>query len=72
MNKGPIQYGIIACMCSLVTIIIYAIVRLYVLSQRMDSVILLTNVILFTAIACILMYLMKKNQDLEQEHLFGG
>jgi hypothetical protein len=40
----------------------YAIVRLYVFSQRVDSSILLVNVIGFAAIACILIYLTKKEE----------
>jgi hypothetical protein len=57
-------------MIALVAATIYAIVRLYVLSQRVDSSILLVNVIGFAAIAGILIYLTKKDKDLEEEELF--
>ena len=59
-----------SCIVALATSIIYAIVRLYVLGQRMDSSILLVNVIGFAAIAGVLIYLTKKDKDLEEEELF--
>jgi inner membrane protein involved in colicin E2 resistance len=65
-----IRYGIAGCMIALVAATIYAIVKLYVLSQRVDSSILLVNVIGFAAIAGILIYLTKKDKDLEEEELF--
>jgi hypothetical protein len=45
-------------------------VRLYVLSQRVDLSILLVNVIGFAAIAAVLIYLTKKDKDLEEEKFF--
>jgi hypothetical protein len=50
-------------MIALVAATVYAIVRLYVLSQRVDSSILLVNVIGFAAIAGILIYLTKKDKE---------
>ena len=45
-------------------------VRLYVFSQRVDSSILLVNVIGFAAITGVLIYLTKKEKDLEEEEFF--
>ena len=70
MNRRTIRYGIASCIVALGAAIIYAIVRLYVLGQRMDSSILLVNVIGFAAIAGVLIYLTKKDKDLEEEELF--
>jgi uncharacterized protein YqhQ len=70
VNRRAIRYGIAGCIVALVAAIIYAIVRLYVLWQRVDSSILLVNVIGFAAVAGILIYLTKKDKDLEQEELF--
>ncbi len=70
MNRRTIRYGIASCIVALAAAIIYAIVRLYVLGQRMDSSILLVNVIGFAAIAGLLIYLTKKDKDLEEEELF--
>lgn len=70
VNRRTIRYGIAACIVALVAAIIYAIVRLYVLWQRMDSSILLVNVIGFAAIAGVLIYLTKKDKDLEEEEIF--
>jgi hypothetical protein len=70
VKRRTIRYGVAGCMIALVAATIYAIVRLYVLSQRVDSSILFINVIGFAAIAGILIYLTKKDKDLEEEELF--
>lgn len=70
MNRQTIRYGIIGCIAALAAVIIYAVVRLYILWQRVDSSILLVNVIGFAAIAGFLIYLTKKDKDLEEEELF--
>ncbi len=70
MNKRTIRYSIVGCIAALVASIVYAIVKLYVLAQRADASILFVNVILFTIIASILIYLTKKDQDIGEEELF--
>jgi inner membrane protein involved in colicin E2 resistance len=70
VNRRTIRYGIAGCIVALAAAIIYAIVRLYVLWQRVDSSILLVNVIGFAAIVGVLIYLTKKDKDLEEEELF--
>ena len=70
MNRRTIRYGVAGCIAALAVAIIYAIVRLYILGQRVDSSILLVNVIGFAAIAGVLIYLTKKEKDLEEEELF--
>ena len=70
MKRRTLHYGIAGCIIALVAATMYAIVRLYVFSQRVDSSILLVNVIGFAAISCVLIYLTKKDKDLEEEELF--
>ena len=70
MNRRTIRYGIAGCIVALAAAVIYAMVRLYVFSQRVDSSILLVNVIGFAVIAGVLIYLTKKDKDLEEEALF--
>ena len=70
VKRRTIRYGVAGCMIALVAATIYAIVRLYVISQRVDSSILLVNVIGFAAIAAVLIYLTKKDKDLEEEKFF--
>lgn len=70
MKRKTIRYGIAGCIVALAAAIIYAIARLYILGQRVDSSILLVNVIGFAAIAGVLIYLTKKDKDLEEEELF--
>ncbi|MFL6509555.1 MAG: hypothetical protein ACJ700_00010 [Nitrososphaera sp.] len=70
MKRRTLQYGVAGCIIALVAATIYGIVRLYVFSQRVDLSILLVNVIGFAAISCVLIYLTKKDKDLEEEELF--
>jgi hypothetical protein len=58
------------CVAALSAAVIYAMVRLFVLAQRVDASILAVNVIAFAGIAGFLMYLTKKDRDLEEEELF--
>lgn len=67
MNRRTIRYGIACCIVALAVAVMYAIVRLYVLWHRVDLSILLVNVIAFAAIAAVLIYLTKKDKDLEEE-----
>lgn len=70
MNRRTIRYGIACCIIALAAAVMYAIVRLYILWHRFDLSILLVNVIGFAAIAAVLIYLTKKDKDLEEEELF--
>lgn len=67
MNRRTIRYGIACCIVALAVAVMYAIVRLYVLWHRVDLSILLVNVIAFAAIAGVLIYLTKKDKDLEEQ-----
>ena len=70
MNRRTIRYGIAGCIVTLASAIMYAVVRLYVFGHRVDLSILLVNVIGFAAIGGLLIYLTKKDKDLEEEELF--
>jgi hypothetical protein len=70
LNSRTILYAKIICIVALAASAGYAFVRLFVLSQRADVSILLVNVILFSAIAVVLIYVLKKERDLHQEKLF--
>ena len=70
MNRRTIRYGIAGCLVALAAAIMYAIVRLYVLWHRVDLSILVVNVVGFAAIAGLLIYLTKKDKDLEEEEFF--
>ena len=63
MKRKTIRYGVAGCIIALVAATMYAMVRLYVFSQRVDLSILLVNVIGFAAIACILIYFTKKDKE---------
>lgn len=70
MRRQTIRYAIAGCIVALAAAVIYAMVRLFVLAQRVDASILIVNVIAFAAIAGLLIYLTKKDRDLEEEELF--
>lgn len=70
MNRRTIRYAMTGCIVALAAAVIYAMVRLFVLAQRVDASILVVNVIVFGAIAGFLIYLTKKDRDLEEEELF--
>jgi hypothetical protein len=70
VNRRTIRYGIAGCLVALAAAIVYAIVRLYVLWHRVDLSILVVNVVGFAAIAGLLIYLTKKDKDLEEEEFF--
>ena len=67
MNRRTIRYGIACCIVALAVAVMYAIVRLYVLWHRVDLSVLLVNVIAFAALAGVLIYLTKKDKDLEEQ-----
>ena len=62
MSRRTIRYGITGCIIALGAATLYAIIRLYVLGYRVDFSILLINVIAFTAIAAMLIYLTKREE----------
>lgn len=70
VNRRTIRYAIIGCIVALAVAVIYAMVRLFVMAQRVDASILVVNVIAFAGIAGFLIYLTKKDRDLEEEELF--
>jgi hypothetical protein len=70
VQKKTLRLAKSLCIAGLAAIAIYAFTRLYVMSQRADLSILLLNVVLFTAIASVLIYLAKKERDLDQEEMF--
>ncbi|HEY7733896.1 MAG TPA: hypothetical protein VIB07_03800 [Nitrososphaera sp.] len=70
MNRRTILYAKVICIAALAASAGYAFVRLFLLGQRADISILLVNVVLFTAIAGVLIYVLKKERDLQREKLF--
>ena len=70
MKRQTIRYAIAGCIVALAAAVIYAMVRLFVLAQRVDASILVVNVIAFAGIAGLLIYLTKKERDIEEEELF--
>ena len=70
MERKTLRLAKALCIAALAAIAIYAFTRLYVMSHRADLSILLLNVVVFAAIAGVLIYLSKKEKDLEEEEMF--
>lgn len=66
MNRRTIRYAIVGCIAALAAAVIYAMVRLFVLSQRVDASIFVINVVVFAGIAGFMIYLTKKERDLDK------
>jgi membrane protein YdbS with pleckstrin-like domain len=70
VNRRTIRYAILGCIVALAAAVVYAMVRLFVMAQRVDASILVVNVIVFAGVAGLLIYLTKKDRDMEEEELF--
>ena len=70
VNRRTIRYAIMGCIVALAAAVVYAMARLFVLAQRVDASILVVNVIVFASVAGLLIYLTKKDRDMEEEELF--
>lgn len=70
MNRRTARLGIIACIAVMVLAVAYAFIRLYVMNLRVDLSIFLVNVIAFSAGTIVLLYLVWKDRQLEEEDLF--
>lgn len=70
MNRQTIRYAMVGCITALAGAVVYAIVRLFVMSQRVDASIFIINVVVFAAIAGFMIYLAKKDKDIEEKEFF--
>lgn len=66
------RYAMAGCLVALAAAVIYAGVRLFVLSQRVDASIFVINVVVFAGIAGFMIYLTKKERDLEEKEFFSS
>lgn len=70
MDRKTIRYGIAGTIAAMVSAIVYAFVRLYVMNIRVDISIFIVNIIVFSASAGILVYLLWKDRQQEEEEMF--
>ncbi|HEX9677590.1 hypothetical protein [Nitrososphaera sp.] len=70
VDRMTIRYGIAGAIAAMIGAIAYAFVRLYVMNVRVDLSILLVNIVVFSASAGVLVYLLWKEGQLEEEELF--
>jgi maltodextrin utilization protein YvdJ len=61
----------VGCVVALAAAVAYAIVRLFLLSQRVDASIFVVNVVIFAGIAGFMIYLTKKERDLKEKEFFS-
>jgi len=72
MSRRTLRYAMVGCLAALAAAVIYAVVRLFVLSQRVDASIFVINVVVFAGMAGFMIYLTKKERDLEEKEFFSG
>ena len=70
VNKRTLRVAKALCIAGLGVITAYAFTRLYVMGQRADMSILILNVVAFAGIAGVLIYISKKERDIEEEGMF--
>jgi hypothetical protein len=71
VNKQTLRYAIAGCVAVMAAVVVYAFVRLYVLGERADISILVLNVGVFAGVAVVLIYLTKKQRDIEEAEFFS-
>jgi len=71
VNRRTIRYAMAGCIAALAAAVIYAMVRLFVLSQRVDASIFVINVVVFAGIAGFMIYLTKKERELDEKEFSG-
>lgn len=69
-KKRTLRYGIIACMAAMVGAVAYAFIRLYVMNMRVDLSVFAVNIVVFMISAGVLVYLMWKQKEMEEEEFF--
>ncbi|HLG37720.1 MAG TPA: hypothetical protein VI338_06260 [Nitrososphaera sp.] len=70
MNRRTIHYAMVGCIVALSAAVVYAMIKLFVLSQRVDASILVINVVAFAGLSGFMIYLAKKDRDLQEKDLF--
>ena len=71
MRRKHVDYVIVGCLFVLVACILYSVVKLYILFQRVDISIIVSNVILFAIVAAAILLLLKKRGDIEEGELLS-
>jgi ABC-type multidrug transport system permease subunit len=71
MRRKHVDYAIVGCLFVLVACILYSVVKLYILFQRVDISIIVSNVILFAIVAAAILLLLKKRSDIEEGELLS-
>jgi hypothetical protein len=70
VDKRTIRYGIAGAIVIMVGAIAYAFVRLYVMNIRVDLSVFIVNIVVFSASAAVLVYLLWKERQLEEDEMF--
>ena len=72
MKKKHIDYALVICLFVLVASVMYAITKLYVFFQRVDVSIIISNIVLFVIVSVVILFLLKKRSNIEEDELLSG
>ena len=71
MKKKHIDHALVGCLFVLVVSVVYAIIKLYIFFQRIDMSIIISNIVLFAAVAGVILFLLKMRRDVEEDELLS-
>jgi hypothetical protein len=57
----------VGCIVALAAAVVYAVVRLFILSQRFDASIFIVNVVVFAGVAGFMIYLTVKEKEIDRK-----
>jgi hypothetical protein len=69
VRKKTINYAISGCLVILLSCVLYGIVKLYLFFQRIDISIIIANLIVFVVVGPVMLFLLKKRNDMEETDL---
>jgi hypothetical protein len=69
VRKKTINYAIAGCLIILLSCVLYGILKLYLFFQRIDISIIIANLIVFLVVGPVMLFLLKKRNDMEETDL---
>jgi uncharacterized membrane protein (GlpM family) len=71
VRKKAINYAIAGCLIILISSVLYAILKLYIFYQRIDLSVIIINAVVFLVIAALMLFLLKKRSDIDENEVLN-